>query len=334
MQNWGEAPMKGSLAVGWGMRHGKAGDGQRLWVRSGSRTWRVLTALSAFAAAALLTLSTAATVLEQSRLDDEEGRTATDGANGAAVGPGAETVVGAYGGAPYTYPSPVTIGKEGGDSLTIDPVHWYTDPFHNPIYYGARIIRWFSGRAGLMIDFIHSKAIAQREEEAAFSGTLEAKPLPPRARISDIVKKLEFSHGHNMLMLTGLVRLPSLGPRLSPYAGLGGGVLLPHTEVELAAGGHPRTYEYNFAGPTGQALIGLEIRLPRMSLFVEYKFTYADYEAPLSEREGSWLGADLWRQLQRWLAGEPPPGGHVSTTIASHQVVSGLLVRFVPHAAP
>ena len=89
------------------------------------------------------------------------------------------------------------------------------------------------------------------------------------------MKKLEFSHGHNMLMLTGLVRLPGIGPRLSPYAGLGGGVLLPHTEVELAQGNHPRTYEYNYAGPTGQALVGLEIRLSRMSFFVEYKFTYA-----------------------------------------------------------
>lgn len=325
--------MTSSLAIGWGASHGKARNGPRPRLRSGSRPWRTLNAASAFAAAILLTASTAASVMEQSSLDEDASRAAVDGANGAAVRPGVETVVGAYGGAPYTYPSPVTIGKQGGDSFTIDPVHWYTDPFHNPIYYGARIVRWFSGRAGVMLDFIHSKAIAQRDEEAAFSGTIDGKPVPPRARISDIVKKLEFSHGHNMLMLTGLVRLPGLGPRLSPYAGLGGGVLLPHTEVELASGTHPRTYEYNFAGPTGQALIGLEIRLSRMSFFVEYKFTYADYEAPLSERDGSWLGADLWRQLKRWINGEPPPGGHVSTEIASHQVVSGLLVRFVPHAA-
>jgi len=325
--------MTGSFAIGWGTNRGKARNESRSWPRSGSRTRRSLNALSAFAAAALMTASTAASVMEQSRLDEDADRATVGGAERSATEPGAETVVGAYGGAPYTYPSPVTIGKEGGESFTIDPVHWYTDPFHNPIYYGARIVRWFSGRAGLMIDFMHSKAIAQRDDEAAFGGILDGKPLPPRARISDIVKKLEFSHGHNMLMLTGLVRLPGLGPRLSPYAGVGGGVLLPHTEVELASGGHPRTYEYNFAGPTGQALVGLEIRLSRMSFFVEYKFTYAQYEAPLSEKNGSWLGADLWRQLKRWIDGEPPPGGHISTEIASHQVVSGLLVRFVPHAA-
>ena len=319
--------MTSSLAIGRG-----AGEGaSRGKVRSGRLDpWRALNVLSAAAAAVLVTASTAATVMEQSSLDEDQRRAALSGTERSAIEPGAETVVGAYGGAPYTYPSPATIGKSG-DSFTIDPVHWYTDPFHNPIYYGARIVRWFSGRAGVMLDFIHSKAIARPGEEAAFSGTIDGKPLPPRARVSEIMKKLEFSHGHNMLMLTGLVRLPGIGPRLSPYAGLGGGVLLPHTEVELAQGNHPRTYEYNYAGPTGQALVGLEIRLSRMSFFVEYKFTYADYDAPLSEKDGSWLGADLWRQLKRWIDGEPPPGGHISTTVASHQVVSGLLVRFVPH---
>ncbi len=317
--------MTRSLAIGWTTAGGEA--------RTSIGPLRTLNAVSAFAAAILMTASTAATVLEQSRVDKEQRGGALEGTERSAVQPGTETAVGAYGGAPYTYPSPATIGKKGGDSFTIDPVHWYTDPLHNPIYYGARIVRWFSGRAGVMIDFMHSKAIAQRDDEADFSGTLDGKPLPPRARISDIMKKLEFSHGHNMLMLTGLVRLPGLGARLSPYAGLGGGVLLPHTEVELASGDHHRTYEYNFAGPTGQALVGLEIRLSRMSFFVEYKFTYGNYEAPLSEMDGSWLGGDLSRQLKRWIDGVPPPGGHIRTEVASHQVVSGLLVRFVPHAA-
>jgi hypothetical protein len=235
---------------------------------------------------------------------------------------------------PYTYPSAVRIGKPGADAFTIDPVHWYTDPFRSPIYYGARVAQWFTGgKAGMMVDFIHSKAMARLDEEAAFSGQIDGQALPPRARIRDIVKKLEFSHGHNMLLFTGLLRLPGIGPRLSPYVGAGAGVLLPHTEVALAAPGHPRTYEYNYAGPAGQALIGLEVRLARLSFFVEYKFTYGDYDAPLSQMEGSWLGADLWRQFQRWMSGKPPPGGHIETQIVSHQVVSGLAVRFAARPA-
>jgi hypothetical protein len=291
---------------------------------------RLLDKLSVLAAAILLSASTAMTVLEQSALPAEPGSAASGGKGAAPTTlPARETMVGAYGGAPYTYPSPVRIHKEGAEDFTIDPVHWFGDPFHNPIYYGARVAQWLTGgKAGLMLDFIHSKAMAELDKEAAFSGQIDGKPLPPRARISDIVKKLEFSHGHNMLLFTGLLRLPSIGARLSPYVGAGAGVLLPHTEVGLAAQGHPRTYEYNYAGPAGQALVGLEVRLSRLSFFVEYKFTYGRYDAPLSQMEGSWLGADLWRQLQRWLNGEPPPGGHVTTDIASHQVVSGLAVRF------
>jgi len=242
-------------------------------------------------------------------------------------------MVGAYMGAPYTYPSTVRIEKPGAYDITIDPVHWKAQPFKSPIYYGARVARWFKGGAtGMMIDFIHSKAIADREQEADFSGTLDGEPLPPRAKISEIVKKLEFSHGHNMLTLNGLLRLPNIGAHLSPYVGAGAGVLLPHTEVRLK-NGDPRTYEYQYAGPAGQALIGLEVRLSRMSVFLEYKFTYAQYEAPLSQKNGSWLFLDIWRQIQRWINGEQPPGGYVSTQLASHQLVGGLAVRFAAHPA-
>lgn len=288
--------------------------------------------LTSFVAIAVLLASSVATVLEQSTVDGETGeaqRTAAEKL--ASVLPAKETMVGAYMGAPHTYPSAVRIEKEGAYDFTIDPVHWKAQPFKSPIYYGARVVRWFTGgRTGMMVDFIHSKAIADLKKEAAFSGTLDGKPLPPRAKISEIVKKLEFSHGHNLLTLNGLLRLPNIGARVSPYVGAGAGVLLPHTEVKLT-NGDSRTYEYNYAGPAGQALIGLEFRLSRMSVFLEYKFTYAQYEAPLSQMNGSWLFLDIWRQFQRWMNGEEPPGGHVSTRLSSHQLVGGLAVRF---AAP
>ncbi len=288
--------------------------------------------LTSFVAIAVLLASSVATVLEQSTVDGETSEAQrTTAEKLASVLPAKETMVGAYMGAPHTYPSAVRIEKEGAYDFTIDPVHWKAQPFKSPIYYGARVVRWFTGgRTGMMVDFIHSKAIADLKKEAAFSGTLDGKPLPPRAKISEIVKKLEFSHGHNLLTLNGLLRLPNIGARVSPYVGAGAGVLLPHTEVKLT-NGDSRTYEYNYAGPAGQALIGLEFRLPRMSVFLEYKFTYAQYEAPLSQMNGSWLFLDIWRQFQRWMNGEEPPGGHVSTRLSSHQLVGGLAVRF---AAP
>ena len=107
---------------------------------------------------------------------------------------------------------------------------------------------------------------------------------------------------------------------------------LPHTEVQLAEQGATRTYDYNYAGPAAQALFGIEVRLSRLSFFVEYKFTYADYESPLSQMNGSWLFGDLWRQLQRWFRGEEPAGGHITTKIVSQQVVGGFAVRIASPA--
>lgn len=301
--------------------------------RPGSpRLWNVLTTL---AAAMLITASTAASVMEQARVDDEPAEAQRSGSGDqSSTALGRETIIGAFTGQPYTYPSDARFenpNAKGATDFTIKDVHWYTDPFKSPIYYGWRAAHWFSsGKAGAGVDFIHSKAFAPLGDEADFSGTLDGQPLSPRAHIKDVLSKFEFSHGHNMLLLNGFLRLPGIGARVSPYVGAGAGVLLPHTEVELANGSRPRTYEYNYAGPAGQALAGVEIRLARLSVFVEYKFTYGHYGAPLSEVDGSWLPLDLWRQAKRWLAGEPPPGGHISTEIASHQVVGGVAVRLAP----
>jgi hypothetical protein len=297
----------------------------------GRRPWDIAITLTA---GALIAAQALAGVLEQARVDNEPAQSASSGDSYGSVALGRETVIAAFSGAPYNYPSAARVvnpAAQGATDFTLDPVNWYTDPFKSPIYYGARVAQWFAGgRTGAGIDFIHSKAIAPLDQETSVSGTLDGQTLPPRARIRDIASKLEFSHGHNMLLLNGLLRLPSIGPRVSPYVGVGGGALLPHTEFQLANNSRPRTYEYNYAGPAGQALLGVEIRLAKLSFFVEYKFTYADYEAPLSEAEGSWLPLDIIRQVRRWFAGEQPPGGHIQTEVLSHQLVSGLAVRLAP----
>jgi hypothetical protein len=312
--------MTGLLTIGW-----RADAGARI---GGRRLFDIVTSA---AAALALCAATMASVLEQSRVDSEAGSTQqnTDGGRDT-IAPGRESVIAAFTGAPYHYPTPARILDPGQTDFTMGPVNWYTKPFRNPIYYGARVAHWFNGKTGAGIDFIHSKAIAPLDEETNFSGTRNGQELPPRARIRDIINKLEFSHGHNMLLFNGMLRLPNLGPRVSPYVGAGAGILLPHTEVGFTDKAEPRTYEYNYAGPAAQALFGFEVRLAKVSFFIEYKFTYADYEAPLSEVDGSWLFLDLYRQVTRWFANEPPPGGHITTTIASHQVVGGLAVRIAP----
>lgn len=247
--------------------------------------------------------------------------------------PGKETTFGAYLGAPYHYPSDFHLKKAGETDFTIKNVEWYTNPFSNPLYYGARIQRWSAnGMTGGMIDFLHSKAYAPKEQEAKLEGTIGGKPVPATGKIGDFMKKLEWSHGHNMLTLNGLLRFTSFSNAFVPYVGAGAGVSLPHSEVQLSTE-EGRTYEYQYVGPTAQALFGLELRLRTGSIFLEYKFTIADYLSPHTYRDGSLFPIDMWHQFSRWWSGEEPPGGWASNRLTSHQVIGGFLVRFAPEAA-
>ncbi|MFN0217262.1 MAG: hypothetical protein ACKVP4_00455 [Hyphomicrobium sp.] len=255
-----------------------------------------------------------------------------DVASDARYAPRRETAFGAYLGAPYHYPSDFILKKEGRHDFRIKDVDWYTKPFENPLYYGVRIQRWRDGgRFGEMLDFTHAKAYAPMDGEKTFEGTLDGKPAPATGKVKDYFDRLEWSHGHNMLTLNGLVRLATLG-RISGYAGAGAGVSLPHSEIHLKTD-PARTYEYQYAGPTAQALFGVEFRTNTGTVFVEYKFTIADYWGPLTHRDGAILPIDLWRQFSRWLAGEEPPGGWAGARLSSHQAISGFTVRFAPAAA-
>ena len=289
--------------------------------------WRSAEGIAAATAMALIVLSSALPNNDRDR--DASG---TVPASSTALYPGSETDFGAYLGAPYHYPSDFHLKNGTKTDLTLKQVEWFTNPFQNPLYYGVRIQRWLEGgRFGGMLDFTHSKAYAPMQKETDFEGTLDGKPAPAKAKVGEHFDKLEWSHGHNMLTLNGLLRLPSLGI-ISPYAGLGAGVLLPHSEFHLRSDAS-RTYEYQYAGPVGQLVFGLEFRLAKGSVFVEYKFTLADYWNPLSGRDGSWLPLDLWNQFSRWWSGAEPRDGWAGARITSHQIIGGFLTRSVPKPA-
>ena len=236
----------------------------------------------------------------------------------------AETLVAGYVGAPWTHASDLRFSRPGATNLTVHDVRWEGRPFKSPIYYGLRAARW-SDRLpfGTMVDFTHSKAIAIREQTVRMTGERNGRPAPPNATVGDTFKHMEFSHGHNMLTLNGLWRLVPVGA-IVPYVGAGGGINLPHTEVQFADDAD-RTYEYQYAGQVGQVLAGIEIRLPHASLFIEYKFTLARYVAPLTGRDSrfSYGPDDFWTQLMDWWRGIDPKHGTVATTLVSHQVIGG-----------
>jgi lipid A oxidase len=247
----------------------------------------------------------------------------------------AETMIAGYVGAPWTHPSDLRFEKPGVTNLTVHDVHWEGRPFKSPIYYGVRAARWFGGSLGTMVDFTHSKAIAVRDQQVRFSGERNNRPAPQPATIGNSFRHMEFSHGHNMLTLNGLLRLWPASARIVPYVGAGGGVNLPHTEVQFADE-KDRTYAYQYTGPVGQLLAGIEVRLPASSIFIEYKFTLSRYVAPLTGRDSrhSYGPDDFWWQLVAWWRGEKPANGTVTTTLASHQLISGVGYRHVSLPTP
>ena len=247
----------------------------------------------------------------------------------AVASPQGEYVVAGYGGSPYTHPSTVKFMQPGQTDLAAHDITWEGRPFKSPVYYGIRTMQWSRGGTfGGMLDFTHSKAIAQRDQDIRLSGTRNGQTLTGKARLGDVFRHFEFSHGHNTLTFNGLVRLASILPGLAPYVGGGVGVALPHTEVHFQ-GDSARTYEYQYAGPAAQAVLGMELRLPHASVFVEYKFTIARYEAPLTGRDGGWFPGDFWRQATNYWRGMAPVGGYLSTTLASHQVAAGVGLRIM-----
>jgi hypothetical protein len=302
-------------------------------------------ALSSAIAAMALVLFVGAAAMRDTALEDgspapvaEDDERALASAHRAAMAErvryrGGEKFFGAYGGAPYTYASDVRIARPGAD-LTVHAVDWQGKPFDHPIYYGLRAVGWLPASSfGGMIDFTHSKVYAPLDRKARFSGSKDGAALSPEATIGDRFHKLEFTHGHNMLTANVLWRLAWRSAFIAPYAGIGLGVSLPHTEVQLKGEG-TRTYEYQYTGPAAQALFGVELRLPHVSYFVEYKLTFASYRAPLHNRDGDWVFSDLLAQLRRWVAGQEPEGGWATTRLLSHQVISGMGVRTSPPAPP
>lgn len=288
------------------------------------------------AAAAFAGVMVAVTALPV--LMSQPNETSVAGAGGVGSVPApmtSETLLAGYGGVTHTHASDVRFTKPGITDLTAHGVEWIGRPFKSPIYYGLRAMHWpATGRLGGMLDFTHAKAISVREQAVRFTGTRNGKPADGTATNDATFRHLEFSHGHNMLTLNGLLSLGNLTPALRPYVGGGFGVSLPHTEVQFRDEAK-RTYEYQITGPVGQVLAGIEIRLPRVSIIAEYKLSLAPYWVPLSARDGSKGNAfiDYWAQISSWLRGEAPENGNLRTNLVTHHAIVGIGYR-IEAAAP
>ncbi|MGH6734540.1 MAG: hypothetical protein ACRECX_00455 [Methyloceanibacter sp.] len=208
----------------------------------------------------------------------------------------------AYAGPSYTMPSALSLVQPGGTEMHFEGIAWDGEPFKGPIYYGYRGFLWpHDGRTGLMADFTHIKAMARLESDVDQTGTRDGEEVPPREPLAATFRRLEFTHGYNFLTLNLVRRATAQGRTLVPYAGAGAGIALPHVEV-LRQGRErsARTSEYQVAFPAVQVLGGVEWRVfAHISLFVEYKLSCAV------------------------IRGQIRSGGHVDTSLCTHQLLGG-----------
>lgn len=200
----------------------------------------------------------------------------------------AELSMSLYSGKVVTVNSDLDLKTADAD-LTFKDVSWTDHSFEGPIYYGVRATYWPESLAGwgVALDFAHAKTYLQ-SGTVTVTGTRDGLPVNGPEPITDTIEHFNMSHGLNMLTLNGLYRwFPAGGRDLSPlgrsqiYAGLGGGITIPHVEAYIDG---LRTFEFQYnGGPVVNAMGGVNYDLTDfLSCFLEYKLSYADVHADLN----------------------------------------------------
>lgn len=142
-------------------------------------------------------------------------------------------------------------------------IGWEGKSFSPPPYYGARAMWWRRPDLGFGIELTHTKVYA---------------PVAERAPLG--FNRLEFSDGHNIVTLNVMKRWNDRFASVTPYAGVGVGLALPHVDVSTATG--LRTYGYQLTGPAMRLTAGAKFDLSdSWALFSEYQFTFSSNKAKL-----------------------------------------------------
>ena len=218
----------------------------------------------------------------------------------------ADFELGFYGGWNGSFDSDAQF-RRGDTNFTMHSVPWEGLSFDfqgGAPYYGARATYWpdASPDWGIMLDYTHAKVRAEGSAKVKTSGTYQGAPAPNKMRVSDAFSRFEFTDGLNMMTLNAVRKLPPLGAA-RPYVGAGIGLAQPH--VEVTGPGFPKTFEYQVTGVAAQVLAGISVPVGRrVSLFGEYKLSYAGVDADLAK------------------------GGHLSTSVWTNHLLVGASLRF------
>ena len=227
-----------------------------------------------------------------------------------ASGARAEVQLSIFTGVALTQDSDIDLHQACGTDLTFHDVSFEGHDFETPPYYGFRAL-WFPTDAshwGFGGEFFHMKMYAETDDTVRVTGRRDGVPLNDTERIDQTIQSFSLSHGLNYALGDVVYRwMPGrrgedfLG-HLTPYAGIGLGLAIPHVESEVNGSFHE---EYQVHGPGVQGLAGVNVALTRhWGLMFEYKFTYANLDS-----------LDI-------------PGGSIEVTPLNHHLVTGLTFSF------
>lgn len=201
-----------------------------------------------------------------------------------------------------------------GNELLFNDVSWIDASWGKPNapYYGIRLgyfledLPWL----GVMVDFLHFKAIAETGKVVNVSGTRLGAPINAAIPMSSIVSQYQMTNGINFLTFNALARwqldVSEEFPhgRFQPYAGAGLGPTFHQPEIVID--GISSTFnEYQWGELGVQALVGVSYYIiPELDLFTEYRFTHTQTNL------------------------DTPLGGKGMTPINTHHIVFGTGVHF------
>ncbi|MEW6277244.1 MAG: hypothetical protein AB1758_01390, partial [Candidatus Eremiobacterota bacterium] len=190
-----------------------------------------------------------------------------------------------YTGVPFTHNSDLRLTQPAvGNDLTFRDVSWIDASFGPPNapYYGIRLGYWLEDVPwlGVMLDYVHFKAIAETPNVVNVSGTRFGAPINANLPMSSIVSQYQMTNGISFLTFNAMGRwqldvsqeFPN--GRLQPYAGFGLGPTFHQPEIVVdGISSVPNEYQWGELGV--QAFLGVSYHLiPELDIFAEYKFTH------------------------------------------------------------
>lgn len=191
--------------------------------------------------------------------------------------------------------SDLRLSLPGGTDLELEEVSWDDASFDSPLYYAVRGTWWLprSPEWGFALDLTHAKAILDVDERVAARGRRNGVPVAGTIFVEQAIDAFEMSHGLNTLTLSGMRRWGGFGGgwnRVTYFAGLGGGVAVPHVEARV---GGLEIDEYQVAGPALQGVLGLDTAVDEhLGITLEGRVSWVDVEADLTG--GGTAQTELW----------------------------------------